>query len=123
MGVSADGLGSVEELILSCSGVISQADVVRLGSTVEGLAMVRDRLSDEAWEPIADVFPPPAAVGRKRKDHRDVVDGILYVLLTGCPWRDLHEEFSPWQSVTTTSTTGQRQHARRGVVGAGSSAR
>lgn len=61
--------------------------------------MVRDRLSDDAWEQIADVFPPPAAVGRKRKDPRDVVDGILYVLRTGCPWRDLHEEFGPWQSV------------------------
>ena len=61
--------------------------------------MVRDRLSDDAWEQIADVFPPPAAVVRKRKDPRDVVDGILYVLRTGCPWRDLHEEFGPWQSV------------------------
>lgn len=61
--------------------------------------MVRDRLGDDAWELIADVFPPPAAVGRKRKDPREVVDGILFVLRTGCPWRDLDGEFGPWQSV------------------------
>lgn len=61
--------------------------------------MVRDRLSDDAWEQIAEAFPPPALVGRKRKDPRDMVDAILYVLRTGCPWRDLPEEFGPWQSV------------------------
>ena len=32
--------------------------------------MMRDRLSDDAWEQIADAFPPPAAVGGKRKDRR-----------------------------------------------------
>ena len=61
--------------------------------------MVRDRLSDDAWEQIADVFGEPAKTGRPRKDPRDVVDGILYVLRTGCAWRDLAEEFGPWQSV------------------------
>ncbi len=61
--------------------------------------MVRDRLSDDAWQQIAGAFPPPAAVGWKRKDPREMVDGILYVLRTGCPWRDLPEEFGPWQSV------------------------
>lgn len=61
--------------------------------------MVRDRLCDDAWDLIADVFPEPAKTGRPRKDPRDVVDGILFVLRTGVPWRDLHEEFGPWQSV------------------------
>ena len=61
--------------------------------------MARDRLSDDAWEQIADVFGEPAKTGRPRKDPRDVVDGILYVLRTGCAWRDLAEEFGPWQSL------------------------
>ena len=62
--------------------------------------MVRDRLSDDAWEQIADAFPhSQAVVGRKRKEPREMVDGILYVLRTGCPWRDVHEDFGPWQSV------------------------
>lgn len=57
--------------------------------------MVRDRLCDDAWEQIADVFPERAKTGRPRKSPRDVVDGILYVLRTGCPWRDLPEEWGP----------------------------
>ena len=61
--------------------------------------MVRDRLSDDGWEMIEPVFPPPKATGRKRKDPREVVDGIVYILRTGCPWRDLPEEFGPWPSV------------------------
>jgi transposase len=28
-----------------------------------------------------------------------VLDGILWVLRTGSPWRDLPDEFGPWQSV------------------------
>lgn len=66
---------------------------------MEGVRMVRDRLCDDAWEQIADVFPERAKTGRPRKSPRDVVDGILYVLRTGCPWRDLPEELGPWQSV------------------------
>lgn len=55
--------------------------------------MVRERLSNDAWKQMADVFGEPASTGRPRKDPRDMVDGIFYVLRTGCPWRDLTEVF------------------------------
>ncbi|TWT43124.1 transposase [Botrimarina hoheduenensis] len=74
--------------------------------------MVRDRLSEDAWEQIAEAFPPPAAVGRKRKDPRDMVDGILYVLRTGCPWRDLPEEFGPLACPLQTSPCSDRRSGR-----------
>lgn len=61
--------------------------------------MVRERLSDDAWDQIADVFGEPASTGRPRKDPRDMIDGILFVLRTGSPWRDLPGEFGPRQSV------------------------
>jgi transposase len=61
--------------------------------------MVRHRLTDEQWECIADVFPPPAQTGRPPKDRRNVMDGILWILRTGAPWRDLPEEFGPWSTV------------------------
>lgn len=62
--------------------------------------MTRHRLTDEQWELIADVFPPPANTGRPRADRRMVVDGILWILRTGAPWRDLPEdEFGPWETV------------------------
>lgn len=38
--------------------------------------------------------------GRPAKYKRkDVVDAILYVLRTGCPWRALPHDFPPWNSV------------------------
>jgi transposase len=62
--------------------------------------MTRHRLTDEQWELIADIFPPPATTGRPQTDRRQVVDGILWILRSGAPWRDLPEdEFGPWETV------------------------
>ena len=60
--------------------------------------MARLLLTDEEWSCIEKVFPRPAATGRPPRDRREVIDGILWILRTGSPWRDLPEEFGPWQS-------------------------
>jgi transposase len=65
---------------------------------MEGISMARLLLTDDEWELIADVFPEPAATGRPRRDARIVLDGILWVLRTGSPWRDLPEEFGAWKT-------------------------
>ncbi len=62
--------------------------------------MTRHRLTDEQWELIADLFPPPAATGRPPTDRRRVMDGILWILRSGSPWRDLpEEEFGSWETI------------------------
>jgi transposase len=61
--------------------------------------LARHRLTDCEWELIGDVFPAPARTGRPPRDRRQVVDGILWILRTGAPWRDLPEEFGPWGTV------------------------
>jgi|SRR5579863_1962645 len=62
--------------------------------------MIRHRLTDKQWFLIADLFPAPAGTGRPPTDRRLVVDGILWILRTGSPWRDLpEEEFGPWETV------------------------
>ena len=55
--------------------------------------MARLLLADEEWELIADLFPAPAATGRPQCNPRTVLDGILWILRTGSPWRDLPSEF------------------------------
>src|SRR3954469_8377714 len=56
-------------------------------------------VTDEQWaliEPLIPVYPG----GRPRKtDPRDVVDGVLYVLRTGCQWRYLPKDFPPKSTV------------------------
>ena len=60
--------------------------------------MARCLLTDDEWNLIADIFPEPKPTGRPPRDPREVVDGILWILRTGAPWRDLPDEFGPWQS-------------------------
>jgi transposase len=61
--------------------------------------MPRHGLTDEQWLLIADIFTPPARTGRPPRDRRQIVDGILWILRTGAPWRDLPESFGPWETV------------------------
>ena len=61
--------------------------------------MTRYRLTDEQWNRIADLFPPCKQTGRPPRDRREIVDGILWILHTGAPWRDLPYEFGPWSTV------------------------
>jgi transposase len=60
----------------------------------------RHELSDAEWGRLHPLLPP-AKPGRPRKDDRLVVNGTLWKLATGAPWRDLPERYGPWQSVYT----------------------
>ena len=62
----------------------------------------RHELSDEEWTRLAPLLPPQKPrTGRVNKDHRLIVNGILWRLATGAPWRDLPERYGPWPSVYT----------------------
>ncbi len=64
--------------------------------------MARDILTDEQWERIRPLLPPQKPrTGRPNKDHRIVVNAILWIDRTGAPWRDLPSEYGPWRSVAT----------------------
>jgi transposase len=60
----------------------------------------RFELSDDEWERLAPLLPStrPKRGGRWR-DHRQVLNGILFRVRTGIPWRDLPERFGPWETV------------------------
>jgi transposase len=61
----------------------------------------RHGLTDAQWDLLLglDLFPAHGRRGRPWKDHRRVIDGILWVLHTGAPWRDLPGDFGPWKTV------------------------
>lgn len=61
--------------------------------------MRRHALSDVQWHRIEHFFPTNGGRGGQWKNHRLMVDGILWMLKTGAPWRDLPEPFGPWQTV------------------------
>ncbi len=57
-------------------------------------------LSDEEWRIIAPLIPPGRRGGRHRSvDLRAVLNGVLYVLETGCQWRHLPKDLPPRSTV------------------------
>ena len=57
-------------------------------------------LSDAEWALIASHIPPARRGGRRREvDVREVLQGVLYVLETGCQWRHLPKDFPPRSTV------------------------
>ncbi len=71
------------------------------------------RIPDEMWERIEPLIPAPEKVhrfggGRPRVPDRQILDGIFFVLRTGCQWRALdateicsastaHDRFQEWE--------------------------
>ena len=60
----------------------------------------RHTLRGDQWARIKEQLPGKRSKkGRPRTDDRMMVEGMLWVLKTGAPWRDLPERFGPWQTV------------------------
>ena len=58
----------------------------------------RGEITDKAWEQIASLLPENGRRGGQWSEHRKVVNGILWRLRTGAPWRDLPSRYGPWQT-------------------------
>ena len=57
-------------------------------------------LTDAQWEELAPLIPTAKPGGHPRTvDMREVIDGILYVLRSGCPWRMIPHDLPPWSTV------------------------
>ena len=57
-------------------------------------------VTDEEWALVAPLIPPPKPGGNKRtRDMREVVNGLMYVLSTGCQWRAIPKDLPPRSTV------------------------
>jgi transposase len=57
-------------------------------------------ISDAQWARIEDLLPSSGGKrGRPFRDHRQVIEGVIYRFRTGIAWRDLPARFGPWQTV------------------------
>lgn len=63
--------------------------------------MVRQgQITDEFWAVVEPLLPTSRGRrGRPWADHRRMLEGICWRYRTGAPWRDVPEEFGPWQTV------------------------
>ena len=62
--------------------------------------MHRDRyeLNDEQWQRIQHHFAHTRRRGGQWRDHRLLVNAILWILCSGAAWRDLPERYGSWQT-------------------------
>jgi transposase len=57
-------------------------------------------LTGALWERLVPLLPPQKPPrGRPTLDHRRMVEGMLWVMRTGAPWRELPVAFGPWQTL------------------------
>jgi len=57
-------------------------------------------LTDAEWALIEPFIPPAKHGGRKREvDEREIANGIMYVLSTGCQWRAIPKDLPPRSTV------------------------
>ena len=77
-------------------------------------------LTDEQWEIVSPLIPEPRRRedrrGRPWRDPRDVLHGILWVLRTGAPWKDLPDRYPPYQTCHRRFQQWSRDGTLRGVL-------
>ena len=57
-------------------------------------------VSEAQWELVAPLLSAAGAGGRpEAHPRREVVNAILYLVRTGCSWRQLPKDFPPWETV------------------------
>lgn len=57
-------------------------------------------LTEDQWHELARLLPAAKPGGRPRTvELREVINGTLYVLRAGCPWRMVPHDLPPWQTV------------------------
>ena len=62
-------------------------------------ALSRGDLTDSEWRILDPLLPNRGERGPAIADKRRTVNGILWVLRTGAPWRDMPERYGNWNSV------------------------
>jgi transposase len=74
--------------------------------------LIRRQLTNAQWRRIEPLIPGKKGdKGRPGEDNRLFVDGVLWLVRAGAPWRDLPGEFGKWNSVFRRF----RRWAKKGV--------
>jgi transposase len=82
---------------------------------------MNSELTDAQWALIQPHLPPAKKRGRPRAQDRRTINGILYVLRTGCRWQDLPSEYgSPvtcWRRLDQWQMDGTWERIWRAFLG------
>ena len=57
------------------------------------------RVGNPLWERLRKVIPEQKGSGRRPNNNKGCFEGIIYVMRTGCQWKDLPKEYPPKSTV------------------------
>jgi transposase len=61
----------------------------------------RGNITNQQWQRLQGLLRNPSPQGGgPAKAHRTVINGILWILRTGAPWRDLPDCYGAWETVS-----------------------
>ena len=73
-------------------------------------------LTDREWAILEPFIPPAKEGGRPRRiNMREVVNGIFYLLKTGCQWRMLPKDFPKWKTVNDYYSKWRKDGTWQGI--------
>src|SRR5215813_9939534 len=91
-----------------------------MGLSINSLARkaYRSDLRDAQWQRIERLIPKAKQRGRPRANEREVLNGVLYVLSTGCRWEDLpHDIGASHQTCNRRLLEYQRRRVWQKMLG------
>jgi len=56
-------------------------------------------LTDKQWNDIKKLLPPPKRITKRNLDRQEIINAVLYLVHTGCQWRNLPHDFPNWKSI------------------------
>jgi len=57
------------------------------------------RVENSLWERLSKLIPVPRGSGRRTTKDKECFEGIIYVMRTGCQWKELPKEYPPKSTV------------------------
>lgn len=76
----------------------------------------RHELTDGQFTRIEPLLPENGRRGGQWNVHRTILNGMLWRLCTGAPWRDLPERYGPWQTVFDRFNRWSRDGTLRAIA-------
>jgi transposase len=70
-----------------------------------------EELTDDQWKLLVSSIPAPAHTGRPRADDKSTINGILYVLMSGCRWMDMPPKYGSYKQ-NSLGTTQEVEYQR-----------
>ena len=80
--------------------------------------MGRTDLTEQQWRRLEPLLPANPKRGHAFVDHRRVINGIIWRLRTGAPWRDVPERYGPWSTCYDRFTRWSRNGTWAAILAA-----